>query len=77
MNLGFKEKFEEDNVHFKQYGYRYSIVTKKLTKRIHLDWDKPTQECTLIRCDKHENIKKKIKVQGLNHLKQIIHFYTD
>lgn len=77
MDLGFEEEFIDDEIFFDQYGYRYSIVSKKLTKKLELDWDKQTRICKLLRMDSESNIRKSIKIKNLDDLKEIIDFFTD
>ena len=51
MDLGFTEVEDEDKVYFDQYGFDDCIITKDLTKKIYLDWDKATQLCMMDRND--------------------------
>lgn len=79
MALGFKEEECGDNVYFNEFGYPYCIITLDLTKKIYLDWAKETQFCEMIRIDnpKFNNIKKRMPIRDLNHLKEVINFYSD
>ena len=79
MALDFKEEIQNDKIYFAKNGYDYTIITKKLTKKIYLDWDKETKLCELIRIDspKKCNIKSKMPIMNLNHLKEIINFFND
>jgi hypothetical protein len=74
MELGFKEEFHPDSVYFNQNGFDYSIISKDLTKRISLDWEKDTKLCWLYRTDKH-TIVKRVPVVDLEHLEDIIDFF--
>ena len=77
--LGFKEDFAEDKVYEKRYGYTYVIITKELTKKIHIEWFKDSRVCKMVRIDSptRGNVKNTLLIQDLDHLKQIINFYTD
>lgn len=79
INLGFKENVVVDRVYFKRHGYNYSIITYKLTKKLYLDWEKDTRLCTLVRLDsaKSCNIMAKMSIRNLEHLKEIITFFSD
>lgn len=79
MALGFKEEILEDNNYFKEFGFKYSIIKLDLTKKIYLDWVKETQLCELIRIDnqKEMNIKARMNINGLKHLKEIVTFFSD
>ena len=77
INLGFKEQIENDKVYFEEHGYEWAIVQLKISKTLYLDWEKDTKLCQLVRCDKKEqNIKGRMAVNGLEHLKQLIEFYV-
>jgi len=77
--LGFTEEVQSDRVYYNQYGFDYCIITKELTKKIYLDWAKETQLCKMVRIDgpKHGNIKAKLPIRNLEHLKEIINFFSD
>lgn len=79
MNLGFKEKIIKDEVYEDEFGYSYSIISKKLTKKIHLDWEKETQLCNLIRINNPDSgkILSVMPINNLKHLKEIINFFID
>ena len=79
MALGFTEEVIEDRIYFDEYGFDYCIITKDLTKKIFLDWAKETQLCKMVRIDspKHCNIKAELPIRDLEHLKEIINFFTD
>jgi len=79
MSLGFTEDIQNDSTYFSEFGFDYAIIERKLTKKIYLDWEKETQLCELVRMDHPDtcNIKKKKKVRDLEHLKEIIDFFTD
>lgn len=78
--LGFTEDdMQSDEVYFNEYGYNYCIITKELTKKIYLDWAKETQLCEMVRIDntKHCNVKAELPIRNLEHLKEIINFFSD
>lgn len=79
MALGFTEEVQSDKVYFNEHGFDYCIITKDLTKKIFLDWAKETQLCKLVRIDgpKHCNIKAELPIRDLEHLREIINFFTD
>lgn len=79
MSLGFTEEEVYDKVYFQEYGFPYCIITKKLTKKIYLDWAKETQFAQLVRMkdDKECDIVKRMPIKNLEHLKEIIDFFTD
>ena len=79
MALGFKEEKQTDGVYFNEYGFDWCIITKDLTKKIYLDWAKETQLCKLVRLDnpKECNIIKEMPIKDLQHLKDIIEFFSD
>lgn len=78
MSLDFKEQIENDEVYFKEYGYHWAIITKKLTKNISLDWEKETQLCSMIRVNnkRDSDIMAKMPIMNLEHLKDIVEFFT-
>jgi len=77
MALGFNEQVENDSVYEAQNGYPYSVITKDLTKRLSLDWEKETKLCSMIRVDKKKghNIVAELPIMNLEHLKEIIDFF--
>ena len=77
--LGFTEEPCEDEVYFNQYGFRYCIITKYLTKKIYLDWAKETRLCEMVRIDSPKTaiIKKKMPIKNLEHLREIVDFFSD
>jgi len=79
MDLGFKEEIGNDSTYFKKYGFDYAIITKYLTKKIYLDWAKETQLCEMVRIDspKNCNIKAKLPIRNLEHLKEVVNFFSD
>ncbi len=78
IDLGFNEDFSpSDKVYQDQYGYDYVIITKKLTKRIYLDWQKETRICELVRTDKEGNVKSRLVMSDLKSIKDMINFYSD
>lgn len=79
MDLGFKEKFIDDDMFFYEFGFQYTQITYKLTKLISLDWEKETQICSIIRIDnkKKMNIMGKEEINGLIGVEKLIEFFTD
>ena len=79
MSLNFTEDTQNDSTYFAEYGFDYAIIELDLTKKIYLSWEKETQLCKLVRIDSPEdcNIKKTKEVRNLEHLKEIIDFFTD
>ena len=75
--LGFTEEITCDSVYKAQNGYEYSIVTLNLTKTIYIDWEKSTKLCKMVRIDHHKsgNIKAKLPINNLEHLKDLINFF--
>lgn len=75
LAAGFVEEFCEDPVFFGQYGYPYSVITKQLSKRVYLDWEKNTRLCYMLRTDKDECITGRMPIKDLQHLREILNFY--
>lgn len=77
IELGFNEEQADDSVFEYQNGYPYTIVSKDLTKKIQVIWYKDTKTCEVLRVNKSGDIKSRAKVKGLDHLNEIIDFFTD
>ena len=79
MGHGFEEVYITDNVYVKQHGFEYTIITKQLTKKIHLRWEKSSRLCYIVRIGsvKEGDIKARHLVKGKEHLDEIIDFFTD
>jgi hypothetical protein len=79
IDLGFKTEPQSDSVYFNQYGYEYCLFTFKLTSLIYIDWAQESRTCQMIRIDhtKTMNIMKRMPIMNLDHLKQIIDFFTN
>lgn len=77
IKLGFKEKPQNDDVYFQQYGFQWCIITKKLGKNIYLDWEKENQLCKMIRVDRQQNIINTMDIKSLEHLEEIIGFFCN
>lgn len=77
--LGFTEDPSHDSIYFDQFGYDYVIITKKLSKKIYLDWEKSTQLCKLVRLKKVKtgDIAKIYQIKNLKELKEIIDFFKN
>lgn len=77
MSLGFTEEPQNDDVYFDKHGFRWCIITKKLTKRVYLNWNKENQLCSMIRINKYHDIKARLPIRNLAHLKEIVDFFSD
>ena len=75
--LGFVREEINDDMFFDQYGFGYFLMTKKVAKKIELDWDCNTRLVKLIRVDKQGNIKGTLPINSLEYLKYIIDFFTE
>ena len=76
MELGFTEQIVEDKIYYKQYGYEFAIVEKKLAKNIFLSWQKETRLCELRRVDKEGFIKAR-RILNREELTWLVEFFTD
>jgi hypothetical protein len=67
MGLGFKEEIVDDSVYMDQYGVPYVIISKKLSKKVCLEWDMFSMSCDLIRVDdkKSCNVVHRSKITTL------------
>ncbi|MEK0369717.1 MAG: hypothetical protein QQN55_00980 [Nitrosopumilus sp.] len=79
MSLGFAEEITEDSSYYTEHGFNYAIITKNLTKKIYLYWTKETKLCEMVRIDSPKtcNIKSRMPIINLKHLKDLINFYSD
>jgi len=79
MGLGFTEEISEDKSYYAKHGYSYCIITKKLTKKIYLDWEKETKLCKMVRLSKPKtgDIGAELPINNLEHLKEMINFFSD
>jgi hypothetical protein len=79
MALDFTEEISEDSSYYAEHGYQYAIITKDLTKKIYLDWTKETKLCEMVRLDKAKcgNIKARMPIMNLDHLKDMINFFSN
>ena len=75
--LGFSFMKAEDSVYKKQYGIDYWIVSKRLAKRITIDYDIATCKARLIRCDKEGTILKSRNIATIGELTEIVKFWED
>ena len=78
ISRGFKRENHSDKVFFDENGYEWFTVTKKLTKRIYIDWDCETHFLQLIRWNpKDGTIYGRIYLTGeLDELDRVIRFFT-
>jgi len=79
MALGFTEEISEDKSYYAEHGYEYAIINKDLTKKIYLDWTKETKLCEMVRLDspKTGNIKARLPIMNLQHLKDLVNFFSN
>lgn len=79
MALGFTEDVQSDSVYEAEHGYKYCIITKQLTKKIYLDWEKDTKLCKMVRLSKPKTgeIGAELPIKNLEHLKEMINFFSD
>ena len=76
VELGFNIQRGSDKVYFDEYGFEYEIITKNLSKRIYIDWDKVDGKAKLVSLakDKYSIISER-PVNNLIHLKEVIDFF--
>jgi len=79
MALGFSEEISSDSCYEAQHGYAYCIITKNLTKKICLDWQKDTKLCKMVRIDspKTGNVKAETQIMNLEQIKTLIDFFSN
>lgn len=79
MALGFTEEIVADKVYYAEHGFQYAIINKNLTKKIYLDWEKETKLCEMVRLDKSKtgDVKARMPINNLQHLKYLIDFFCD
>ena len=79
IDLGFNEEFTSDKAYEDHHGFPYSIITKNLTKKIYLTWEKDTQLCKLVRIDsqKKGNILGEIPITNLCQVKTLVDFFSN
>jgi len=79
MSLGFTEEICSDDVYYAQHGYKYAIITKHLTKKIYLDWQKDTKLCEMVRLDSPNtgHIKARLPIMNLQQVKDLITFFSN
>jgi predicted Ser/Thr protein kinase len=79
MALGFNEDIVSDSSYEAEHGYAYCIITKNLTKKIYLDWQKDTKLCKMVRIDspKTGNIKAETQIMNLEQIKTLINFFSN
>ena len=79
MDLGFTEDIQSDSIYEAQHGYAYCIITKNLTKKIYLDWEKETKLCKMVRLSSPKTgyIGAELPIKNLEHLKEMINFFSD
>ena len=79
MALGFIEEIYSDSVYEAENGYAYCIITKNLTKKIYLDWEKDTKLCKIVRIDspKECNVMAEIPMINLEQINTIIDFFSN
>ena len=79
MALGFTEDIQSDSVYEAKHGYTYCIINKQLTNKIYLDWEKETKLCKMVRLSKPKtgDIGAELPIKNLEHLKEMINFFSD
>ena len=79
IDLGFEEVECYDSVYEALYGYPYCHITKHLTKKIYLDWEKETRRCKMVRIDSAKtcNIMAETPIMNLEQVKTLIDFFSD
>ena len=79
MALGFSEEVASDSCYEAEHGYAYCIITKNLTKKIYLDWQKDTKLCKMVRLSKPKtgDIGAELLIKNIDHLKEMINFFSD
>ena len=75
-NLGFIEEEVNDVLYFEEHGFQYCEITKRLTKRIALEWEKSTQLCFMAIGKKHSIYLVRIPINNIKELRNIIEFFT-
>jgi len=76
--LDFTEEEGNDEVFENIHGYPYRIYTKKLTKKIYIDWQQDTRLCEMVRVDpKNGDVFARMPLNDLEQIKNIIAFYHD
>jgi hypothetical protein len=77
IDLGFKREDQSDNIFFKENGYEWFLVTKKLSKGLYLDWDCETHRVELIRwVPKDGDILNRRTLVTVEEIKDCIEFFT-
>lgn len=72
IRLKFEVIEANDKVFEKQYGYPYKIFTKKLSKKVSIDWEQTTRLCKIYKQDKDGNILVSMYVSNIETLEDII-----
>ncbi len=82
--LGFTTEKDEDqgdfqDAFFKKYGYSHSYIQMDLPHWMFLEWEQETRMCFLVRTvgQGAEQTERKMPIRDLNHLKEVIAFFTD
>jgi hypothetical protein len=78
MDMGFSEEVDHDQVFIDEHGFDYTRITLDLTKKIYMSWEKETQLAQMIRLDgrKECNILNRLPIRDLDHLKELVEFFT-
>lgn len=75
MQLGFKEKLQNDSIYEYEFGFTYAIIQFKLKNKCILDYAKETQRCRLIKIDKDHNILESKENLELKEVQFLIKFF--
>jgi len=75
IELGFEREDMEDHIFYKQNGFRWFLVTRKLYKGIVAEWDCVNKTVEIVRYKK-SFVKGRLPVKNLYELKDYIEFFT-
>lgn len=75
IDLGFKRQDEHDSVFFDDNGYDWFIVTKKVFKRMYLDWDCEEHTVTLYHEDKDHNVEPIETMCTIEEVRKILRIF--
>ena len=75
IELGFSVDECKDNVFERQYGFPYRIITKKLTKKMALQYNQEDGTCEAHRTNKDGDILGTVHIHTIDGVKAFINFY--
>ncbi len=75
--LGFQIEECNDAVFEKQYGMKYRIITKQLTKRIVIYYHEESKSCEVLRLKSRKGgtVTGRMKLNGIEQVKAFIKLY--